>query len=120
MYRGGRSAMSVSSPIVRLKRKLGVENLWLYVLAELCREDNYPYDLVKAIQRDFGFRPGRVLPYIVLSKLESEGLVESYYAERRKYYRVTEKGRKVLAEGVSYLKSLSEKLASVAGLDVGS
>ncbi|MEM4454682.1 MAG: PadR family transcriptional regulator [Thermofilaceae archaeon] len=109
--------MSISSPLARLKRKTSVENLWLYVLAELCRGDVYPYELVKAIERDFGFRPGKVLPYVVLSKLEDEGFVESYQVERRKYYRATEEGRKLLIEGVNYLRSLADKLMDVAGLD---
>jgi len=111
--------VSVPPPVARLKRKLGVENLWLYVLAELCRGDSYPYDLVKAIERDFGFKPGKVLPYVVLSRLESEGFVESYFVERRKYYRVTEKGRELLAEGLTHLKVLTRRLVEVAGLEPG-
>lgn len=106
--------MSVSPPIARLKRKLSVENLWLYVLAELCQGDSYPYDLVKAVERDFGFKPGKVLPYVVLSKLESEGFVKSYYVERRKYYRVTDKGRRLLEEGIAHLRTLVDRLAGVA------
>lgn len=108
--------MSVPAPLARLKRKTSVENLWLYVLAELCRGDVYPYELVKAIERDFGFRPGKVLPYVVLSKLEDEGFVESYQVERRKYYRATERGRKLLAEGIDYLRALADRLTDVANL----
>ena len=110
--------MSEPAPLTRLKRKLGVENLWLYVLAELCRGDSYPYELSKAIEDHFGIKPGRVLPYVVLSKLEGEGLVESYQQGRRRYYRVTEKGRALLQQGLEYLRSLSDKLASIANLDL--
>ena len=104
--------MSAPKPLARLARKVGVENLWLYVLAELSRGDNYPYELAKAIERDFGVKAGKVLPYVVLSKLEAEGFVESYERERRKYYRITERGRQLLKEGVSYLRQLADKLDS--------
>lgn len=99
-----------------MRRKTGVENLWLYILAELCRSDSYPYELVKAIERDFGFKPGRVLPYVVLSKLEEGGFVESYQSERRRYYRVTGRGRELLGEGIAHLTALAGKLKDVAGL----
>jgi len=46
--------VSVPKPLARLARKVGIENLWLYVLAELARGDSYPYELAKAIERDFG------------------------------------------------------------------
>ncbi len=109
--------VSESKPLSRLKRKTGVENLWLYVLAELSRSDCYPYEVAKAIESDFGFNPGKVLPYVVLSKLESEGFVESYWSERRRYYRLTDKGRKLLVDGVTHLKELATKLEKVALLD---
>ncbi len=102
----------VPKPLARLARKIGIENLWLYVLAELSRGDSYPYELAKAIERDFGVKPGKVLPYVVLSKLEEEGFVESYNLERRRYYRITEQGRRLLKEGVSYIRELADKLDS--------
>ena len=89
------------------------------MLAELSRGDSYPYELVKAIERDFGFSPGRVLPYVVLSKLEDEGFVESYWVERRRYYRVTEDGRDLLRAGIEHLKDLANRLERVAGVTVG-
>ncbi len=108
--------MSAPAPLRRLERKVGIENLWLYVLAVLCRGDSYPYELSRAIESHFGLRPGRVLPYVVLSRLESEGFVESYRRGRRRYYRVTERGRELLRQGVEYLRSLSGRLAEVANL----
>ncbi len=104
--------VSTPKPLARLVRKVGIENLWLYVLAELSRGDSYPYELVKSIERDFGVKPGKVLPYVVLSRLEAEGFVESYILERRRYYRLTERGRWLLREGVVYLRELAEKLSA--------
>jgi len=107
--------VSTPKPLARLARKVGVENLWLYILAELAQGDSYPYELVKAVERDFGVKAGKVLPYVVLSKLEAEGFVESYVRERRRYYRITERGRWLLREGVAYLRSLAEKLGARLG-----
>lgn len=107
--------MSEPKPLSRLKRKVGIENLWLYILAELARGDSYPYELAKAVERDFGVKPGKVLPYVVLGKLESEGFVESYASGRRRYYRITERGRRLLAEGVGYLRELADKLGASLG-----
>jgi len=44
-------------------------------------------------------KAGKVLPYVVLSKLEEEGFVESYSRERRRYYRITERGRQAAGGG---------------------
>lgn len=104
------------SPLARLLRKTGIENLWLYILAELCRGDSYAYELVRRIEEDFGVRPGKVLPYLVLGKLEGEGFVESYSSERRKYYRATEEGRQLLREGIAHLQALATKLERASGL----
>ncbi|MEZ0345675.1 MAG: PadR family transcriptional regulator [Infirmifilum sp.] len=106
----------MGGPLDRLRRKVGVENLWLYVLAELSRGDVYGYELAAAVERDFGFRPGRVLPYVVLGRLEEEGFVESYVRERRRYYRVTVEGRRLLEEGVRYLEGVASRLREVSGL----
>jgi DNA-binding PadR family transcriptional regulator len=103
-------------PLERLKRKTGVENLWLYVLAELARGEDYPYSLIKRIREDFGVKAGKVIFYVVTQKLEEEGLIRSHYIERRKYFAITEQGREVLRQGISYLKELSERLHIVSGI----
>ena len=48
--------------------------------------------------------------YIVLYKLESEGLINSEFQQRRKYYTLTEKGRKALEQARAYFKTLSARL----------
>jgi DNA-binding PadR family transcriptional regulator len=103
-------------PLERLKRKTGVENLWLYVLAELSRGEDYPYSLMKRIREDFSVEAGKVIFYVVTQKLEAEGFIESRYRERRKYYKATERGKEILREGIAYLSALSEKLARISGV----
>lgn len=101
---------------MRLVRKLTVENLWLYVLSLLREGPLYGYEIVKKIEERFGFKPGRVTCYIVLYKLQSEGLITSAGSEtdsrgpQRKYYVLTRRGEKALEMAKDFLKKLSEKL----------
>lgn len=94
-----------------MQRKLGVEVLWVFILSELLNGDTYAYDMAKNIKTKYGFDPGKVLPYVVLKRLEYEGLVESYEKDKRKYYRITERGRERLVEALKYIGETLEKLA---------
>lgn len=99
------------SPLKRLKHTLTKENLWLYIFAVLKRKGKvYAYGLGDELEREFGWRHGLITSYVVLYKLESEGLISSEYEARRKYYKITEKGRKALAEAKRYMKKLAEGL----------
>jgi DNA-binding PadR family transcriptional regulator len=42
--------------------------------------------------------------------LEAEGLIASEYEERRKYYRITPKGKKALHEAKEYMRRLAAAL----------
>jgi DNA-binding PadR family transcriptional regulator len=98
-------------PIKRLSRLLTSENLWLYVLSLLKRSRKlYAYELDAAIEKGFGFRPNKIMIYIVLYKLEGEGLIRSEFQERRKYYALTEKGGSALEAARGYFRNLSSKL----------
>jgi len=100
----------------RLVRKLTIENLWLYVLSLLKKEPLYGYEIREKIEKNFGFKPGRVTCYIVLYKLESEGLITtkktygSSGGPQRKYYVLTAKGEKALEKGKNFLKKLYQEL----------
>ncbi|MDD5340201.1 MAG: PadR family transcriptional regulator [Candidatus ainarchaeum sp.] len=103
--------MGPTAPIKRLRRLLTSENLWLYVLSLLRRKKKlYAYELDDAIEKGFGFRPNKIMIYIVLYKLEGEGLIRSEFQERRKYYELTEKGAGALGQARGYFKTLSAKL----------
>ena len=100
----------------RLVRKLTVENLWLYVLSLLKEGPLYGYEVAKRIEERFGFKPGRVTCYIVLHKLQSEGLIASVgtgadsEGPQRKYYILTKEGEKALEIAKGFLKGLAERL----------
>ena len=105
----------MSAAYRRLIRKLTVENLWLYVLSLLKKEPLYGYEVSRKIEENFGFKPGRVTCYIVLYKLQSEGLITSKKLgedgeTQRKYYVLTMKGEKALEDAKEFLRRLSERL----------
>lgn len=103
--------MAETRPIKRLRRHLTIENLWLYILSIIKRDGEcYAYTLPERIEKDFYFRPSRVMVYIVLHMLEGEGLISGEQKERRKYYKLTEKGKGTLAEARKYFRLLSETL----------
>jgi PadR family transcriptional regulator, regulatory protein PadR len=97
-------------PLMRLKRSLTTENLWLYILSTLTGGRTYAYALNSQIEEDFGWKPGLITSYLVFYKLEAEGLITSKYDERRKYYEITPKGRGALKHGKKLLLNLAKKL----------
>ena len=74
--------------------------LELCVLAILSEGDCYGYDLVTQISEHISITEGTIYP--LLRRLKDDGQVETYLQESssgppRKYYRITEHGREVLA-----------------------
>lgn len=71
----------------------------LLVLSLLATKDRYGYDLIKSMEdrSDGAFRFSEGTLYPVLHGLERDGRLTSVWEEtgrrRRKYYRITEKGR---------------------------
>jgi len=102
--------MEESRPMQRLRRTLTKSNLWLYVLSKLRRRKLYAYGLRKDIEDDFGWSHGLITSYVVLYKLENEGLISSEFEGRRKYYRITRKGAQELRKAKEYLHQLASRL----------
>lgn len=98
-------------PIKRLKNLLTAGNLWLYILSLIKQYHKvYAYELPEMIEKEFFFRPSRVMIYVVLYKLEDEGLIYSEFEERRKYYRLTENGKKTIEQAKEYFALLAKRL----------
>lgn len=91
--------MRIFKPILRLVNSLSVGNLWLSVLSLAAREPIYAYRLPDDIRSRFRFRPSRLTVYLVLYKLEGEGLLRSSEKGQRRYYILTPDGRRCLSEG---------------------
>ena len=48
------------------------------------------------IEKEFGWIPGFITPYVVLYKLENEGYVKKTEKGRRIYYTITKEGKQAL------------------------
>jgi DNA-binding PadR family transcriptional regulator len=99
-----------SSAMRRLRASLTTGNLWLHILSLLRRKRLYAYALQNEMQKHAGFSQGLIMNYLILYKLENEGLIASEFEGRRKYYSITAKGRGELAKAKKYLRELSAKL----------
>lgn len=100
-----------TSPIKRLRTLLTSGNLWLYILSLIkLNKRIYAYKLDEEIEKEYLFKPNKVMIYIVLYKLENEGLIKSEFEGRRKYYTITEKGIESLEFAKEYFALLAEKL----------
>ncbi len=102
-------------PLDRLQRKLTKENLWIYILSLLMDGPQYAYTIPAEVERKFGWRPARITGYIVLKSLEARGLVKmtekvAETGKIRKYYEITEKGRKLMEEAREFLRDTYAKL----------
>lgn len=58
------------------------------------------------IEEKFGFKPGRITPYRVLYRLEKSNYVKSKIEERRRIYKITEKGKKELEKARNFYKEI--------------
>lgn len=76
----------------------------ILILSLLERKEMYGYEMTKEIEQSSGgvftFKEGTLYP--ILHTLEVELMVEAYWNEeggrKRKYYRITEQGKKQLAD----------------------
>ena len=100
-----------TKPARRLIHLLTFGNLWLYILSLIkTKKKVYGYSLDHEIEKEFLFKPNKIMLYIVLYKLEDEKLIKAAFEERRKYYTLTEKGENMLRFGKNYLSTLAKKL----------
>ena len=100
----------VKEPVERLKDKILKENLWIFLFKILAQNDEYAYELRKKVNSEFGFWSGRVTGYRVLYLLEKDRYVESYIKGRRKYYKLTQKGREQLNKAQNFLLKIQSSL----------
>ena len=87
------------------KKDLMHGNTSLLVLSLIEQQDMYGYQIIKELKRKsenvFELKEGSLYP--VLHALENEKLITSYIEEtdsarKRRYYKITDKGRKELAD----------------------
>jgi PadR family transcriptional regulator, regulatory protein PadR len=94
----------------KLKKSTKTDNMWIYILSVLKKNDLHAYILSKEIEKKFNWKPERITSYVVIYKIEKEGLIKSKSEGRKKIYSITPKGNKTLKEAKEYLKKLGEMI----------
>lgn len=96
----------------RLKRKLTIENLWMYIVRLL--EKHGPlkaYEVKKRLEEEYGVKPATITVYIVLYKMRREGLLDTVSVGGETLYKPSEKGLKALEEARRILEWAVKALA---------
>ncbi len=105
-----------SKAFKRLKKKISIDNLWIYILRLLQEKEMYGYELKESIKKRFGFEPATVTSYTILYKLEKDNLVTSLVKNNpegrpdRKYYSITDKGKKSMKEAKGLFEEILSKV----------
>lgn len=97
-------------PFQRLVQLNTKDNLWVYILALLKDEPRYGWEIPNLIEKHFGFRPGKITPYRVFYRLETDGFVKSRQDNRKRIYVITEKGKNELGQAVRFYGGLADKI----------
>lgn len=92
--------------------------LELCVLALLSKHDNYAYEIASRLAITIGMGEGTIYP--LMRRLQSDGLVETYLVESpagppRKYYRLSEAGKKSFETQSAAWKSFSGAVEDILG-----
>ncbi len=105
----------------KYERQIKKGMLDMLVLKLLERQERYGYQLIMELKEKsegtFSLKEGTLYP--ILYRLEEEGLVESRWNEpngkqaARKYYYITEEGKKILQEIVELWKIITKKAADI-------
>ena len=101
---------------MNIQFKKGV--LDMCVLAMLREKDSYGYDIADSLSRKILLADGTVYP--ILRKLAADGLVSTYLMESqngppRKYYHLTDEGKKVLEQYITDWKQFNEVVSGIIG-----
>lgn len=103
-------ALDKTSEMARLKAKLTVDLLWIYILGILKEKPMHAYIIRKEISERFGFLPGNVSAYVVLYKLQGRGFVSSLKKGNRTVYSITAKGRELFKEAEREFENLQKTI----------
>lgn len=107
---------------MKIDKELMKGSTSILILSLLDKEDMYGYQIIqelKALSKNvFELKEGSLYP--MLHSLENERAIESYWfdtdqGKRRKYYRITESGKKLLADKKVQWQIYTTAMDSVIG-----
>ena len=92
--------------------------LELCVLALLSQRDGYAYEIASRLSEAIGMGEGTIYP--LMRRLQADGLVETYLVESkegppRKYYRLSEAGKRNFTSQQAAWKSFSGAVETILG-----
>lgn len=92
--------------------------LELCVLALLSQHDSYAYEIASRLADAIGMGEGTIYP--LMRRLQGDGLVETYLVESsagpsRKYYRLSEAGKRSFTSQLTAWKSFSGAVDQILG-----
>ncbi|HTX50289.1 MAG TPA: PadR family transcriptional regulator [Caulobacteraceae bacterium] len=92
----------------------------LCVLAMLARGDNYAYEIASRLSEAIGMGEGTIYP--LMRRMQADGLVETYLVEStagppRKYYRLTDAGRRSFASQKDAWRAFAGAVHAILGDD---
>jgi len=106
--------MSDKTPraLIRLQRKLTVENLWLYIIKILMEEKNplRAYDIKVKLRERFSIDPPAVTVYTVVYRMGLDGLLSRIKESEEQRYKLTETGIEAFHKAIVFLEEVVAKL----------
>jgi DNA-binding PadR family transcriptional regulator len=100
-------------PFLHLQKTNTKDNLWIYILLLLQKKEVYGWELPQMIENKYGFKPGKITPYRVLYRLEEDDFVESKAEQRRRVYKITQKGVEELEKAKNFYQGLFNKFDAI-------
>ena len=105
-----------------MNKELLKGSIEILLLSLLVEEDCYGYDMTKKLRilSDDTYHMNEGTLYPALKRLEKKECVSSYWSDeksvtRRKYYSITESGRKELNDKLSHWKQISQLIDRTLG-----
>ncbi|MBC5628946.1 helix-turn-helix transcriptional regulator [Clostridium sp. NSJ-6] len=105
---------------MKINKELLKGSTTVLILSLLNRKDMYGYEMIKEMEERskniFSFKEGTLYP--ILHSLENENYIEAYWDSsngnrKRKYYKITDAGKKVLLEKEKEWKLFSSTVNNV-------
>lgn len=102
----------------RLMAKLTKENLWIYIVRLLMERPMYGYEIAREIRERFGINVTNVGVYVVLYKMERDGLVETFMSDDSKMYRLRPETVKLWLRARDFISLILKEVFN-CGVDCG-
>ena len=90
----------------------------LVVLLIISKQDSYGYQISSEIEKTLGFEVADGTIYLILMRLCKDELIEPYWVQKdsgmpRKYYKITEIGRKYIVNLTDYYLNITKRIGQL-------